>query len=1371
MSEEISTTAAPVESRPSRDPFKLIDFTPDEVQFVYEMHGADAENVLARSTMAILNAMPEFRGTADYFDVQQGRAPIVRTLSPELQTGKGLTDDQILRTFSTLKSLGDEGLPTETDVFLRGLTKGGFSLAGGVAGAKLAASAAPPVLPIGPLGVLSKPVAGAAGFIGGSIFGDLVIGDPLANLTFSPDVSELNLTPRAEQRYRFLETTGMTAPFVVMPNLAPKAVLNMASNLKKLPLANQATQLTAEDYANPLITQFLAGKLSGIPTTKQFTQLRDKIFTEAEKAGNKISLKQAGKQAAKELNRPGKLVRGTIAGVDYAEKALVGGGKAFREMGLKGKGFVYGTEALAAPAAGLASEFAEENFPRQTGKRVTAEVAGSILPQITLLKLAPSIYTGLSGYVTRRRESLARGEGLDLFGTKSKAKDKAVQTILQVFEDNKNDPNELLKRLEEEMITPITDEQGRVVEYRLKPQFADIAATEKGDKLPIFASQFVDSPELMQLEQAVLARSGRRGSLDLSKDDNFQKSMELQRGLILNLRGTGDPNLVKIAGEMMQDNLSILISARLNRAIQNTIESVQQVYPDGGPEASREISKGIANAVKTQRDLFRKLEKSAWDKTSKTTEINSFYRLDDETGEYVETNIPNIIEEWDATLKDLDEIEIPGLLREAEFQDLNSRIIEIRQGLGLSGTTALSAPPPQVQAFNDLYASQMGLPNRKKYDQLISANDITDEATEENIRKLGNLESSLSRGQGEEKKLVNAKRLALIAELQAQQTAAATGVVSQPVTQGNLTAIYSKMRNLQRKLATVDDNYARIANNMAEAALEDLNQGGVGNPTYDAARDLSFAFNTFLKRTFGGDILATNARGRKVVDENLLRDKLFSGKPDAVALRLDEVRRIGEKLDEYAKKTGYEVVAEEAVDASRKSTDDVLLQGLRLAMRDIELPIEARSTLSPAQQALAQNNALQQFRVKHAQLFQVFPELGRMMDESQDAATFLQRSQKTIKLLQDKSKDYKAFQKLTGAENPERAIQVAFNSDKPIRELNSLIELISIASDPRKLRAYRQKNKTNLIVEDDALEKAKEGLKRSALQFAIGKGGDDFNVKLAYDRLFDRIPNAADDNNTLAQFLLDNKIISDKEFNSLKTGLVRLIQTETKKRVSDAVLAGNTGYLEDLYTRITGAKLGSAIGDVIPGGRGAGLVEAEAGSRYLRQLTQELPAIQEFDALEKILLDTELLGLALRTPRSESEKAGIFRAIGNKLLEFGIGTIPQAGKRAVPFGATEVGTEEIPSEPPVSEPAPEPQAAVQAPQQNLMAQRFARPTPTVIQPRQQPVAQAPAPAPRPPALAQGQANPAQRQRLAQLFPNDPLAQAAGPGGGIGSLFS
>lgn len=86
----------------------------------------------------------------------------------------------------------------------------------------------------------------------------------------------------------------------------------------------------------------------------------------------------------------------------------------------------------------------------------------------------------------------------------------------------------------------------------------------------------------------------------------------------------------------------------------------------------------------------------------------------------------------------------------------------------------------------------------------------------------------------------------------------------------------------------------------------------------------------------------------------------------------------------------------------------------------------------------------------------------------------------------------------------------------------------------------------------------------------------------------------------------------------------------------------------------------------------------------------------------------------------------------------------------------------------------EPQAAIPQAPQNPMAQRFAKPTPTRIEPRtaapvmqsapQQPIAAAPAPAPAP----QGGANPQQRQQLAAMFPNDPILGAAG---GIGSLFS
>ena len=103
------------------------------------------------------------------------------------------------------------------------------------------------------------------------------------------------------------------------------------------------------------------------------------------------------------------------------------------------------------------------------------------------------------------------------------------------------------------------------------------------------------------------------------------------------------------------------------------------------------------------------------------------------------------------------------------------------------------------------------------------------------------------------------------------------------------------------------------------------------------------------------------------------------------------------------------------------------------------------------------------------------------------------------------------------------------------------------------------------------------------------------------------------------------------------------------------------------------------------GGRGvgAGLIEAEAGSKYLRKITQEIPALQEFDALETILLDPELLALSLRQPRSPAEKKGIIRSILRKLGTFGIGIPVPATRIGIPLGAQEFNEEDFEAEPPV----------------------------------------------------------------------------------------
>lgn len=1392
----------------------FLEWDPADVQFTYENHGEDTAQVLARMTAEIMNNMPEFQGQMDYEELQMGTAPILSTIDfGPGQQGKGLDDNQILRFFTKMKGLGDDGAPTETEAFLSGLTRGTSSFAAGVAGAKVAAAAAPPYVPLpgpfAPLGTLSKPVSGGVGFFTGAIFGDLLVGSPVSNLLFDGP-ADVQLTPRAEAKFRAYESAGSVTPYLLMPWTAGKTPLNMVDSLRKLPTGLYrpgkhvvSNRLTPEDMANPLITRYLSGKISGVPTTTAFLQTRNRIFRAAADSGAPISLKEAGKQAAAQLNRPNLAVRGTMAGVDFAERALVSGGKMFRDMGPKGKALVLGTESLAIPATGAAVSAIETAYPRQPGMRALAEVGGSLAPQVTFLRFVPSMLKGMGNYITRRRESIAMGRGPDIFGTQARAENRAINSMFEIFEKNAEDPDALLKAMEELMVEPIL-KNGKVTGYRLRPEFRKLAdqgidpSTGKPrPSKPIFTSQFTESDSILQLEQLALGRSSN-SALAGSRDDSFVKSLEMQRGTIFAFRGSGDPELVRLAGLMMQERLSFLIADRVDRAIQSTISSVRQIYPDGGPEANRLISERLAQVIETQEDLFRRLEKNAWSKIDRNAPIETFYRLDDETGDFVENAVPNFVEEWDALVAATDPMDLPGLMRVPEFKDINDRVIDVKLQLGLAAGNPFAEQLAATTRFSEAFQNTMGLPVRGEYrrllvnagliedtrprvdvareqvnkassdffDELIEAppprfnpddpdslmakaleydgmakelrkvvdqdpqsdamtrmaeeaaemegqakllraraedirNPLTDkipelEPTEENIAALGAIEARLGRQKSKSLELIRLQRESLIARLNESQIAEATGVVTEPLTLGNLTAIYSSMRRVARREGTVNDNWARIANGMADAALDDLNGRPLGNADYDAARDISYAFNTYLKRAFGGEIMQTNARGKQIVAPQLLTSKLMTGKPDVVALRIEQIQQLGNQIRKYAKDENYTLTIDgktqnvkEEVGASIGTANEVLSDALKLALKEIEIPIETRTTGTALQIAQAQNEAMQQFRQRHAYLFESFPELGRMMDEAGDAGQFLQRARATTKRLDEKARAQKAFQKLTGATNPELAVQKAYVDDDPMKALGSFMELIEAASNPRSRRAYINRAGRDAIdLSEIDVDQAKLGLRHSILGWAFRKGGghgDQFNASAAYNALYTRIPAAPKDSDTMAKWMVDNGIISEEEANTMQAGLQNIIQTETKKKVSEAVLAGNTSPLSDLYTRITGAKLGSAVGDLIPGGRGAGLVEAEAGSRYLRTLTQELPALQEMDALETILLNPELLALALRKGKTETERMGIIRTLMNRLGEFGIGIAPAAAKRAAPLAAQEIVEPEVSSE---FEPAP-----------------------------------------------------------------------------------
>ena len=95
--------------------------------------------------------------------------------------------------------------------------------------------------------------------------------------------------------------------------------------------------------------------------------------------------------------------------------------------------------------------------------------------------------------------------------------------------------------------------------------------------------------------------------------------------------------------------------------------------------------------MKTQ-EFIKRLEKNARQNVSKKTEITTFYRTD-EKGEKFEHNIPNIVEQWEAVLKNSSDIERKRILRVPEFADINEFVKRIKSELRLERAGFLSDVP------------------------------------------------------------------------------------------------------------------------------------------------------------------------------------------------------------------------------------------------------------------------------------------------------------------------------------------------------------------------------------------------------------------------------------------------------------------------------------------------------------------------------------------------------------------------------------------------------------------------------------------------------------------------------------------------------
>jgi len=407
-------------------------------------------------------------------------------------------------------------------------------------------------------------------------------------------------------------------------------------------------------------------------------------------------------------------------------------------------------------------------------------------------------------------------------------------------------------------------------------------------------------------------------------------------------------------------------------------------------------------------------------------------------------------------------------------------------------------------------------------------------------------------------------------------------------------------------------------------------------------------------------------------------------------------------------------------------------------------------------------------------LLETFPTL---MDDLQDvnkANVLLDETTKVNKDLKAEraAESVVARLALKEYEDPAIAIKDALAEKRPEKSIVEFIRSIKnadrdvvealIKQDP----VLRRKNPQEVL---------NSGLKSSFIKMALLDGGGPFNAEFradrAYESLFEPIKYGRG-KTSLMDILVQQKVFDKTEANNIKAMLSQLLEFEAKDAAGqlDLELGKAPNPALDFWLRVSGAAAGARLQKMLPGDAQAGsLVAAGAGSKYFRQLFQEIPASMHLKAMGDLMQDPQALALFLKKAKDGQEGAGIARSLARWFVDRGYMT----AARGVPFLNRESELfEEFfqDEEQPAAQPAPQP-----APQQPAVPPVTEAPAPrpevVVSQQQPRPTARPLQTSMAPPAPQGGKVNPQTAARLSAAFPEDEILAMANPTkSGIGSLM-
>jgi hypothetical protein len=546
-----------------------------------------------------------------------------------------------------------------------------------------------------------------------------------------------------------------------------------------------------------------------------------------------------------------------------------------------------------------------------------------------------------------------------------------------------------------------------------------------------------------------------------------------------------------------------------------------------------------------------------------------------------------------------------------------------------------------------------------------------------------------------------------------------------PVNAVDLLSNRSELMNLARAARPTDSSLAGIYDAVAAGLLDDISK--LEAPMLNEARAFSKALNDVFTRTYANDITAMTARGaERLTPEMLVRRAFSPSNMDQTTARMAELRSALElpkrqyqsALERFgpdAELTGYlkplAELADSQIDTINGAFQSVLLTAATRTMQQQMDPATGQmvTRVNPA--------ALTNFVTENKQLLDSLGLTDTLTDavKAQNAFDLVRLENSAInKTLRDQT----AFAKvLAGGENPVVAVADALNGKNPVRDFSQIVKLAR-AGGPE----------------------AVNGLKASVYEYAYGESmrGNTFSPKRYMEIMYGRAPGEVTGTARTApspmNIMRQNGIITlseQKNIQRLINPMLRIEQGIENNVPIENFLTGASA-IEDLALRVVGARIGSMAADSGPGS----LIAASAGSKYMRQIFDQMPTLELRRVIERASQDPQFMAELLKQGRTDREKFQIARKLNSYMYSAGLTAMP-----------------------PNEEPPPPPEPFAQPSQSSRMFRQLP-PAPTTRGVPGMPGGQGGQPPPGP--QSQGPTSQS-RAMLQQLFPFDTIsAMAAQP---------